>query len=195
MTSPYKGGGPPIWTIDDVLRRVRQVFAELGMLRSTPLGAGVEWLVGERYAGSEGAPPRVYILRGEDAKVGPSRTIGDMYIGSVTETATVLFWGSESTADEDRYVDARRLGAVFLNALRYVAPGRVTSITMPREVTNGIVTYGEQFRFRFTHTWDIPRIREVWALPTTPTDPPDPMAPNGPTTLEPVLDVTVEGDR
>jgi hypothetical protein len=187
--------GPPVSTLDDVLEGVRLVLSTAGYLRTGNHPPGIEWLVGERYEQSEGAPPRVLVLVGEDGSVGGPGAVDAGYVAGVTERCTMLLWGDETTADGDRYRAAKQIAVTVVNALRLVAPGRLAGLTLRRPYKTDLLTYGEEYRLTFSYFWRVPRVAAIWSVPVTPISPPDPMRPNGDTGLDFTLTPTVNGSR
>jgi len=191
------GDGPPVSTLDDVIDGVRAVFEAASMLRVTPGDGLIEWLIGERYDGQEGAPPRVFVLTGEDGSVGgPDRIGGGMFVAGVRERCTFLIWGAETAADGDRYRAAKDIGVDLTNALRLVAPGKIKGLQLRRPYKTDILTYGEQYRLGVEYAWNVPRRARIWNVAVTPNAAPDPMKPNGPTANETrSLDLTPDVER
>jgi hypothetical protein len=179
------GDGPPVSTLDDVIEGVRSVLSDAGLLRVTPGDGLIEWLIGERYDGQHGTPPRVFVLVGEDGSVGgPDRVGAGLYVAGTKERCTFLIWGDETTADGDRYRAAKDIGIDLINALRLVAPGRLKSLTLRRPYASDINTFGEEYRLNVEYHWNVPRRARIWNVSITPAATPDPMRPNGPTDNE-----------
>ncbi len=153
----------PATTLAGVLRAVVDLFA--AMNDATPIH------IGERYLRMEGKPRRIVIVP-DDGDVSGVLGIGEGARASITQTATVFLWGAETGDDLRRYDDADALLDRFVNVLVRVAPGRLDSAPVQRGKDTDILTFGEEYRLRFSYKRQIPTDVAVWsaALPT-PEDP------------------------
>lgn len=195
----YRGNAPS--TLSDVLRYVRALYAQAGLLRdpSTNQG-GIEMLTGERYRRQDGAPPRIVFEQlAKPGNVGGPLEIGARQSASVTETCLCRVWGAETTADADRYDAAKALAAQLLDGFKIAAPGRLRGAQILREDETSIETFGEEYQLLVSYTWAVPRDEQLrqaaTALALVSDSPQDPDRPNGGTGLSFTPAVVVENER
>lgn len=181
-------GGPPPSTLSDVLRYVVALYTQAGLVRTNPAdpSTGTEILVGERYDQQEGAPPRILFRVTRDGHLGPVFELTGRSVGSWTQGCEVFVWGRETTSDLDRYDDAMARAMQAQAALQIAGVERATFGKVTRGDGTPIVTFGEDYSFRFEYTWAIPRdavleaaANALGAISQTPTDPDRPLGPTG----------------
>lgn len=189
------GQGPNPSTLDDLIQAMHTRLAALGRIRVEPGDGKIEWLVGERYEGANGCPPRIWVYTGEDGSLGAPDRAGAGYVAGVTERCTFYLWGDETTADMDRQRAAKLLGMSVINLLRALAPGRIKGMRFTRPVKTDILTYGEELRLAVEYAWNVPRDAAIWNVAVSPISPPDPDRPQGSTGKTVEVDTTVEPTR
>ena len=179
-------GGPPPSTLSDVLRYVAGLYAQAGLVRTVPgdPSTGIEIIVGERYDQQEGAPPRLFFRPDKRGKLGPIFEITGRSVGSWTHGCMVYVWGAESATDLDRYDAAEALVMQVQAALQIAGVERSSFGDITREDGTSLVTFGEEYSFRFEYTWAVPRDPALEAaalalglLSQSPTDPDRPLGP------------------
>jgi hypothetical protein len=183
-------GGPAPSTLSDVLRYVVALYTQAGLVRTNPAdpATGIEILTGERYDRQEGAPPRLFFRPDKQGRMGPVRELTGRSVGTWTHGCNVYAWGAETAADLDRYDAAIALAMQVRAALHLAVAARGGAFEVVRADETSLVTFGEDYMFRFEYTWDIPRDdaleRAALALAQAngySQSPTDPDRPHGPT--------------
>lgn len=183
-------GGPPPSTLSDMLRYVVALYAQAGLIRTdlADPSTGIEIIVGERYEQQEGAPPRLFFRPDKDGKLGPVYELTGRSIGSWSQSCNVYTWGAESAVDLDRYDSAMALAMQAQAALQIAGVQRATFGPVTRQDGTSILTFGEEYAFRFEYVWEVPRDATLeaaaialGALSQSPTLPDQPNGPTGDT--------------
>jgi len=177
-------GGPPPSTLSDVLRYVKALYVQAGLVRTLPSdpSTGIEFLVSERYIEQEGSPPRLLFVIDSAGKLGPVYELTGRSVGTWTHGCRVYAWGAESADDIARNDAAMALMMQAQAALQIAGVERATFGDVVREDDTNIVTFGEEYNFRFEYTWSVPRdaaleaaALALGAVSKSPTDPDRPL--------------------
>ncbi len=194
-------GGPAPSTIFDVLRYVRALYVQAGLVRTVPAdpATGIEFLMGERYDGSEGAPPRIFFRPDKRGKMGGVYELTGRSIGTWAHGCNVFVWGAETTGDFARYDAATALAMQVQAALQLAGVERSTFGEVTREDGTSLLTFGEEYAFRFEYVWSVPRDAALeaaaLALGATSQSPTDPDRPLGPTPQTFSVNVVMQNNR
>lgn len=172
----WQGNTPS--TLADVLKYIEALYAQAN--------DSTVFFTGERHLESEGAPGRIIFLPVRDlSTLGPPRELGARQVGTIREGVRCYVWGAETTADADRYEDARRRMMRLIAAFKNSAPGRLLMGPIVRGDQTDVDTYGEEYQITIAYEWAVPNDRAIAKAAKTlggPTIlPPDPDRPEGDT--------------
>lgn len=186
MSAPH-GQGPPRSTVADALRGI--------VLRYLAVGDPTQFLVGERYLKSHGAPGRIILVREGGQYGGPDRMAPTAWIAAKAQGFRAFLWAAESIDDLKRYDALEDMEDRFVNAVRATMPGRVRISSLNPSVETNVVTFGEELQILVTWERNVPRDAAIWAVPVTAQPTIDVMRPNGDTGKTFTLDPTTNGSR
>ncbi len=165
------GQGPPRSTVADAMAAI--------VARYLAVGDPTTFLIGERFLGSEGAPGRIILVRGDGKAVGGPGKINDGNVDRLAQSFTAYVWAAEDTDDIVRYAALDAMLDRLVNACRATIPGRCEIGTFNPSITPSLVSFGEDMQVVITYSRGVPRDGAIFAVPATPVSPPDPMRPNG----------------